>query len=421
MAEKKPRVKRKISKPPVTISLAHRYLLDLYAIAETFKNIHPELLKIRQDGDKFVGREAKRLTRRIKTLNNKTGKKSDLDMTKIIKLAHEFKSLLRQQGKSARSERTVINSLFVTLFSRYDAFIIDVIRHYYESTDLIQQSDRQLKYADLISFGATTAKDIKTRFIDEEIENLRSSRLRQLEFIEKLTQTDILDKLGPEIPTFIESSERRNLLVHHDGNITNRYKSILKSYNLPPLDTDKKKISIDYDYFQKIVGIFQKISIEVCFAINESRQKKKNIRQFILDDVIIESIKNKEYETALYALEILNGHGLEKEYYLINRALCHKRSGNSKELEKDLAGLDAIKKDSVFEVAVCLLKDQPNHALDIIKRQSKKRHLELLDMNITMPDNLIFEDFIQTDDYKKAVRSMRLKLRGAKFRPSAEA
>jgi hypothetical protein len=357
--------------------------------------------------------------KKIEKLADKDIKQINAELNSIVKQLLESTHAIQDNDRIRRSARTFINGSFVNLFSRHDAFIMDVIRHHYSSTDLIESSDRQLKYSDLLASGVKNLSQIKSRYIDEDIENLRNNRVKQLEFIEKITNKKILETVNAQIPLYIEASERRNLIVHHNGKVTNKYKSVLRAYGLKP--DNLQRISIDSAYFESILKVILEISSEVGFVINNTPKKKEKMTSVILDNFTINMIRNEKYELAEASLDILRRHGLEDEYYYINMGLCAKRKEEKNKLSdyiKKLNELDALGKlHRLSAIGLCLLKDNPESALSIIKSVSSEKDILIMEILMGGQDQPIFSEFIQTSEYKKTIAKTR---RTLKRKPSKE-
>jgi hypothetical protein len=73
------------------------------------------------------------------------------------------------------------------------------------------------------------------------------------------------------------------------------------------------------------------------------------------------------------------------------------------ELTKTVAKLEKLKIDSIFKIAVSILKGDESRALNIINKIKTKKELRIVDLNLTQNNNIVFSDLIKTEKYIKII------------------
>jgi hypothetical protein len=128
--------------------------------------------------------------------------------------------------RKSNIEETLERSLFLKLFSSFDAFTGDLISAIYNNNpELYSNINREIKISEILKFSSF--EEIKSEILQEEIENFRrKSYVDQFETLEKRFSINL--KGFDRWKDFVECSQRRNLLTHCDGVISDQYIRLCK-------------------------------------------------------------------------------------------------------------------------------------------------------------------------------------------------
>lgn len=400
----KPNKRKRLYGSDHPVSLSMNFLLDAVSIIGTFNNVYPDLLTKEKESSRLIKINEQKVKRILKALekNPVKGKKpirARPDM-KLLSELFNTRNLMRRQSKIRRSSTAFKSSIFVHIFSRFDAFILDIVRHYYSSSDLLMKSDKQLTYAEIAELGSHSFKQIKRRYVDEEIEKLRDNRMNQLKLIADQSKYDLLKQISNFIPLFIEASERRNIIVHHRGAITNRYRKNLEKYGIQSPPKDQTSLLITEEYITQVFETLLNIALEVSLAVNKSKKTNEKLFEAINNDIIVEAIRDELYPLALTTLDFVYKHGFDFDIYVLNKALCYKRMGNKQEYQAISKLFIKINDNPILQMAICILNDSPEGALRIMRSVKNKNQLEHIELTINDSSNLLFEEFAHTTKFR---------------------
>lgn len=165
-------------------------------------------------------RTAKRLDKRLADAEKKikTGSPAEASFAgaAIIAVGHESERLYR-----SRLPDVLERSLFVSLFSEYDYFFGVVLRELYRRRpDLLASLTKQISFDELLKFENIEA--VKDSVLESEIDSIRrESYVEQFAVLQKKFGLPLTK--FPEWPIFIEAAQRRNLMVHCGGYVSEQY------------------------------------------------------------------------------------------------------------------------------------------------------------------------------------------------------
>lgn len=288
------------------------------------------------------------------------------------------------------------NSTFIYLYSRYDAYMEDILRCLYSRSNIMLKSDQQLKYSDIVDLEPKTFLSVKNKFIDEEIEKLRFSRYNTFLSIEKHCYVKPLE--SNKLKDFIiESSERRNIIVHHNGKITSQYKEILKRNGIPL--TTSKRITIDTKYLNNAFASLILIATELSMSFHKSNARKQIIISKIIEDVLVGFIGINQHESAMNIIKVLKENADAKNLgiCLVYEALYFKLIGDDIELKKVMNILEDINNNNI-KISIYMLDNNITGATRFYNKLTKKARLSV-DIYITQMNHLLFSDFIKSGKY----------------------
>jgi hypothetical protein len=131
----------------------------------------------------------------------------------------EFTRRMDNGGSIRSGVGSLPSMFFVGLVSAYDKFLSELIRAIFIARpELLSSSERNLSFRDLIEIGSVDAA--RERIIEKEIETvIRKSHSEQISWLEFKLNMPLTKDLAIW-PDFIEICERRNLLTHTGGVIS---------------------------------------------------------------------------------------------------------------------------------------------------------------------------------------------------------
>lgn len=176
----------------------------------------------------------------------------------------EFKKLVNDTAVVANSVTISVSALFLILVSKWDAFIGGLLRWVYDAQpDIINGSGRSILYTELLSIGDMDAA--REKIIDDEISSvLRESHISHFEYLENKLKIPLT--AGLDIwPQFVELTQRRHLVAHTDGHISNQYLQVCGDNKVALEDSTKAgaRLTITPDYFVASCDCLTELSIKL--------------------------------------------------------------------------------------------------------------------------------------------------------------
>jgi hypothetical protein len=301
----------------------------------------------------------------------------DNGMTRILVDANEsklFEVLERNANISSLAGKIIPESLFVSLISQYDAFLTRLLRAIYElKPDVLNGSERNLTFSQLVEMK--TIENAREYIIDKEVDTvLRKSHLEQFEYLEKLIGIKLREKL-PIWQTFIEITERRNLLVHCDGTISNQY---LKNCREHGCLADNLKVGerlgVPAKYFTKAYKCLYEIAVKLTHTLWRKLLKDDiETADRELNDICFELINSDSFEIA----DILLTFGFEqkehfnetqKNVFIINGALSKYLQDKKEDAKNILSKKDWSASSDDFKLANAVITEDYKLVYSLMKK-----------------------------------------------------
>jgi len=286
--------------------------------------------------------------------------------------------------RGTRSFEIMARALFVQVFCEYDAFVGRLLTSIYVSKpDLMNAISRQISLADLLQFN-----DIKSAchgLLEKEIETIRrDSYIEQFAALESKFSIKTLRKF-PEWTEFVELSQRRNILVHNDGIVSEQYLSVCRKEGviLPKDTVAGSKIGVGSKELARLIGVMSKVG----YMLGHTLWRKLFPSQLekmheSLHMTIYDYLADARWRTAThlgeFALTESMTNGMRdsvRRMIVINSAIARKFSGDSVGAEAILDGADWSAAMPEFRLAVAVLKDKFEHAGEILRRIGKRGDL----------------------------------------------
>jgi hypothetical protein len=324
--------------------------------------IQPYNIKANDDFLKF-------LKENVEEIEDDNGKKRILVKADESK---KFETLERNASTSSLAGKIISESLFVSLISQYDAFLTRLLKAIYEiKPDVLNGSERNLTFSQLVEMK--TIENAREFIIDKEIDTvLRKSHSEQFDYLEKLLGLKLRENL-PIWQTFIEITERRNLLVHCDGLVSNQYIKNCSEHKCK-IETVKvgDRLGAEPQYFSNAYKCLYEIATKLTHTIWRKlliSDLKDADRE--LNDICFHLINTKSFDLADILLEfgcnqIKHFNDSLKNVFIINGALSKYLQDKKEEAKKLLDRKDWSASSDDFKLAYAVLTDDYERAYEIM-------------------------------------------------------
>jgi len=281
-----------------------------------------------------------------------------------------------KQTRYLRARRTFDDSLFAQrnvphlfllgLMSEYDAFLARLIRALFDiKSDLARSIDRALSISDLA--GLTSIEDAVSFIIEKEVETtLRGSREEQLAWFER--RFGLTLRAFEVLPQFIEISERRNIVAHNAGIVTNRYLASCKRSDLSP----GEEIGIDVQYLRQAYDVMVEVAVGLAMTVwRKVRPDELELSDKVLSRICYTLLVFEEFELAKSLLTFAVGlprHSSEHERrkMVVNLAQSYKWLGDEEGCREILSKDDWTASEDAFMLANRVLEENFQDAVRLM-------------------------------------------------------
>lgn len=293
----------------------------------------------------------------------------------------------------------------VSLVSLYDAYLAKILRNIFKiKPEILNGCGRNLTFAELCRLE--NLSDARNYIVEQEIESLlRSSHTDQIEWIESRLQIKLRDL--PAWKCFVEITERRNLLVHADGIVSQQYIDVCKKSDC--LDTNIKlgdRLIVSPDYYDDACTYITEIGVKLSQVIwRKLRTDELEDCDIAFNNVGFDLLVEKEYRLAEQILALSDVAAFKKSsakyglYMLINRCIALRGQEKFEECIKLLDTMDWSAISLKFQLANLILREDYDSAVQIMQR------LGAHDEEVGQAEYKnwpLFRWFRKTDKFKKA-------------------
>jgi hypothetical protein len=348
----------------------------------------------------------------IKFLKNNIEEIEDDNGEKKLLVKAEESSILDKLEKNASisslAHVIIPESLFVSLISQYDAFLNRLLRALFEIVpEILNSSERNLTFSQLIKYESLD--DARNYIIEKEVDTvLRKNHSEQFDYLENKLGMKLRVNL-PIWKNFIEITERRNLLVHCDGKVSNQY---IKNCNEHNCKIDKinidDKLKIDSEYFFSAYRTLYEIAVKLTHSVWRKvlNSDLKNADEN-LNDICFDLLSNKTYELA----DILLGFGINqkkhfndalKNVFYLNGALSKYLQNKKTESQKILDKKDWSACSDDFKLAFEILTEDYKSAYSTMIKIGDNGHVDKTDYR----EWPIFLKIREEKEFKKVFKSI---------------
>ena len=200
---------------------------------------------------------------------------------------------------AVQGSRHIPEVMVIGLISSYDAFLSNILRTIFNAhEEIIFNSERMIAFNDISRFSSI--QEAKNYIIDKEVETvIRKSHHEQFKWMEGAFKTPLRSNLDVW-PKFIEICERRNLLTHTGGKISQQYIDNCKEHKCQIGNVGVgEKLHVGSQYFSESVDAVSEIGIKLCYVMwrkfSKSEQDRADSRY---NEVCFNLIENRSYGLA---------------------------------------------------------------------------------------------------------------------------
>jgi hypothetical protein len=279
---------------------------------------------------------------------------------------------------NSRHAKTLATSLFLGLFSVFDAFMGDLLRALFERRpELFSALGGSVDVKEILR--AKAIGELKDRILDHEIEALRrKSYVEQMQRLESLF--DIRLRQFATWPVFVEAGQRRHLFAHCKGVVSAQYLLVCKGEGcvVSPDVSIGATLELSDEYFDAAA----RAVLEVGFKLAQTLWRKVLPDEIEdadrhLHAVAYDALQREDWRWADVAAEFAVGQKdvaseQNKLIAVINLAIARKFGGNGTGAEALLDGRDWSASAGEFALAVAVLRDEFDKAGEIMERIGRR-------------------------------------------------
>jgi hypothetical protein len=308
--------------------------------------------------------------------------------------------------------KIVERSLFIGLFSELDAFMGNLLTIIYtKQPALLKSIRREVSLTDLLQFESLDA--VKQDMLDKEIDSFRrDSYIEQFSALENKFSFKTLRKF-PEWSEFVEISQRRNLMTHNGGIVTEQYLSICarEGCKIEPDVVAGSQLKIGPEYYFRACHVLSLVAFMLVHTLwrkvlsNDAKEANEAIQH-----EVFEALRRKDWLLAVRMGEFSIAEEMRKSaedidirIRHINLAIGYKKTNRIADMRSCLESCDWTASIRDFKLAVEILTDGYQAAADIMRQIGKTGELVRQDAYHDWP---LFFDFIEREEFKAAYREI---------------
>jgi hypothetical protein len=306
-----------------------------------------------------------------------------------IQSAHDAAELLDAQ-RAFREFRPIQmfgmleRSLFSQIFSEFDAFTGALLTAIYTNrTDLLKGISREVSLSELLQFENLDA--VKLNMLEKEIETFRrASYPEQFAVLAKKFGFATLTEFE-EWGEFNELAQRRNLLTHNGGRVSEQYLLVCEREGHKFSEKPKlgEMLSPDGAYFTRAVILLSKVGFMLAHTLwRKLFSKDFQTQSQAINTTIYSILEQRRWRTAAelarFSLSPQIAKGIpdiDSRIRLVNCAIAYKFSDRDAEARKLLGSLDWTATYRDFKLAVAVLRDEFRDAASLMREIGKTGEL----------------------------------------------
>jgi hypothetical protein len=329
--------------------------------------------------------------------------KHDVHVSKnILDIVYKLKRI-----DESKTVKVLERSLFVGLFSEFDVFIGNLMASIYLlKPELFKEIKREISLSELLVFETVDA--VKKNMLEKEIDSFRrDSYIDQFSNFEKKFKISLRD--FPEWAKFVEIGQRRNLMTHNGGVVSEQYISNCtnEGYKFTTPPKSGEELPLGTDYFVDAIETLSKVAFMLAHTLWRKLLPSDNeteIANTYLNLNVYELLRQKRWKLAVE----FGNFGLRKEISkntsdlrlrmrVVNTAIALKQCGRNNDAVSLLNSIDWSASIRDFKLADVVLKEDYAKAQRIMKDIGKRGELI---SQISYHEWPLFYDFRETKEFQ---------------------
>lgn len=376
---------QKLSKILPIDDVLDRYLTAIRSINQTARIALPHITKWTISE---IDKEKNKMERFIPGFPENAGNQQSVTLESARDFA-EFTDTIRRLEELSRQRSTEVlaRSLFTQLFAEFDSYIGQLLKIIYLKNDqLLKGISREISLTDLLDYEDLNA--VKLSMLEKEIETFRrDSYIEQFSNLEKKFNLPL--KKFKEWPDFVELSQRRNILTHNGGVISDQYLIVCEKegYRFNKKPQLGETLDVTYDYFLNASRLLSKVGLMLAYTLwLKIFPKEADDIHESMNNTIFKCLKHNRWIFVADLEDFVLSAPMRKDISeiklrirIINAAIGLKFSGNDEDAVRLLNSVDWSASYRDFKLAIAVLHERYIEATDIMR--SIGRNGELIDQS----------------------------------------
>lgn len=281
----------------------------------------------------------------------------------------------------ARRTVTLSSGLFLSIFSAYDSFTGDLLTAIYNHRpELFNEMNRTVSVSEIMQ--KNSFNELRSAILQDEIETFRrKSYVEQFEDLEAKFKMPL--KSFERWPHFVECGQRRNLITHCNGIVSDQYLKICRKEGF----TSQKPLSIgdvltlSVEYLSQTCKIIMEVGVKLGQTIwrkvipNDLPKADEHLSDVIYNFLLLENWEMAQVFGDFALNQKRVSSDLIRKMMIINYAIALKFDKKPKELLKLLASIDWSASINEFRLAEAVLLERFEDAVAFMQRIDQKGDL----------------------------------------------
>ncbi|QDT36560.1 hypothetical protein [Stratiformator vulcanicus] len=302
----------------------------------------------------------------------------------------------------ANLPRTLNVSLFLGLFSAFDAFTGNLLSAIYlRRPDLLESLNAEVPLSEILRFD--TFDDLKKAVLADEIDAFRrKSYVEQFELLEKRFGLPL--RSLESWSEFVEIGQRRNLITHCEGVVSKQYLQVCAKHGTEIQQDlmEGDQLSVSLGYLLRSCSVLYEVTLKLGQTLwRKVFPNEHHIANSHLIDPVYQSLQIERWDRAILISEFagtVEGKANERDRRIrvINSAIAYRFSGNERRCEDVLSAEDWSAASKDFNLAVEVLRGNFEDAACLMTEIGKKGDLVTKSAYHTWP---LFREFRRSGQF----------------------
>ena len=306
------------------------------------------------------------------------GRRQNDDNNDVFELNIDHFSGFHDALKTSSQWQSFLNFLprmtLTSIVSTYDGYLGNLISALFLTVpDLLIASEKKFTISEVISYDSIG--ELKQQLIRREVETIiRDSHEEQFDWLERKLNVKLRKDLSVW-PEFIEICERRNLLTHTNGIVSQQYLDKGKSigFKIDPNMKVGDRLHVSRKYLNNAAAVFYEVGVKLGHVIWRKVHKSDSAveAEKSYSEICFELIKTKNYALANRLLEFGTAMPKLDEIYqrimTINYANSMKLSGKSEKVDEILNTLSWKTCSPDYKICVAAVQDKNDEVFRLMK------------------------------------------------------